>query len=172
MSDDEHGPDSFEERLRQIAREVSESVERITQLDIEHIAEAIGVDPDRARELADTAGRWLSGQGANFGGNPTPWGPRAESEKSDPPARGGGPHPLDLPTEEQGLALSALDSGRWTVEPGSSVLKTHGEGPGPSDPIGLVGELRARDWIAPTGEVTLVGRNALRRWLDSANSPD
>ena len=170
MSDD-HGQDSFEERLRQIAREVSQSVERITQLDIEHIAEAIGVDPERARELADTAGRWLSGQGASFGDNVSPWGPRSEPETDERPARSGGPHPLDLPTEEQGLALSALDSGRWTVEPGSSVLLTHGEGPGPIDAVGLVGELRARDWIAPSGEVTLVGRNALRRWLDSANPP-
>ncbi len=171
MSDDEHGPESFEERLRQIAREVSQSVERITQLDIEHIAEAIGVDPERARELAETAGRWLSGQGVNFPHNVSPWGPGPTEATTDPPARTGGPHPLDLPTEEQGLALSALDSGRWTVEPGSSVLRTQGEGPGPSDPMGLVGELRARDWIAPSGEVTLVGRNALRRWLDSANPP-
>ena len=31
--------------------------------------------------------------------------------------------------------------------------------------VGLVGELRARDWINAEGEVTLVGRNALRRWM-------
>jgi hypothetical protein len=83
--------------------------------------------------------------------------------------RSAGPHPLDLPTGEQGLALAALDSGRWTVEPGSNALATNGQGPGPSDAMGLVGELRARDWIAANGEVTLAGRNALTRWLDSAN---
>ncbi len=42
-------------------------------------------------------------------------------------------------------------------------------GPGPSEPIGLVGELRARDWIAPSGELTLVGRDALKRWLARAD---
>ena len=76
-----------------------------------------------------------------------------------------GPHPLDVPTEEQGLALSALDSGRWKVDPGTVELIPVGDGPTPGQPVGLVGELRARDWIAPSGEVTLVGRDALTRWL-------
>jgi hypothetical protein len=43
----------------------------------------------------------------------------------------------------------------------------HGEGPGPNDALGLVRELRARDWIGVDGKVTLVGRNALSRWLAS-----
>jgi hypothetical protein len=38
-----------------------------------------------------------------------------------------------------------------------------------SDARGLVDELRARDWVAADGEVTLVGRHALSRWLDAAN---
>jgi hypothetical protein len=80
----------------------------------------------------------------------------------------GGPHPLDLPTDDQGAALAALDSGRWTVEPGSHVLVAHDGGPAPDDAQGLVEELRARDWIAATGEVTMSGRHALRRWLDAA----
>jgi hypothetical protein len=84
--------------------------------------------------------------------------------------RGSGPHPLDLPTSAQGLALSALDSGRWTVEPGSNLLVGHGAGPAPSDALGLVGELRARDWINADGEVTLVGRNALSRWLEAGKT--
>jgi hypothetical protein len=63
-----------------------------------------------------------------------------------------------------------LDSGRWTVERGSHELVAHGEGPVPSDALGLVGELRARDWIGADGEVTLVGRRALSRWID-ANNP-
>jgi hypothetical protein len=41
----------------------------------------------------------------------------------------------------------------------------HGDGPVPDDAVGLVGELRARDWINADGEVTLVGHNALRRWM-------
>ena len=48
----------------------------------------------------------------------------------------------------------------------SAVLEEHL----PPDATGLVGELRARDWIAANGEVTVVGRNALSRWLENANS--
>jgi hypothetical protein len=75
-----------------------------------------------------------------------------------------------MPTEDQGLALSALDSGRWKVDPGTEELVQIDEGPGPAHPIGLVGELRARDWIAPHGELTVVGHNALKRWLARASS--
>ena len=74
-----------------------------------------------------------------------------------------------MPTEEQGLALSAMESGRWQVEPGTNELISNGEGPGPSKRVGLVSELRARDWIAAGGEVTLLGRDALGRWRDSTN---
>ena len=108
-----------------------------------------------------------------------PWATR-RSGPADRPARGGpaggedplrhaGPHPLDLPNADQGLALAALDSGRWGVEPGTSALAVHGEGPGPSDALGLVRELRVRDWMTADGEITLAGRNALSRWLDAAD---
>lgn len=167
MSDDDSGHDSFEEMVRSIAREVSRSVERMSDFDIDEVAEAIGIDPARAKWLADAAGRWLSGQAENLGDGLPVWVGRTADD--DRP-RTAGPHPLDLPTDEQGLALSALDSGRWTAEPGSDVLAAHGEGPGPDNAIGLVGELRARDWIATNGELTLVGRNALARWLESARS--
>jgi hypothetical protein len=168
MSEDDMGHGSFEERLRSIAREVSRSVERMSEFDVDTFAEAIGADLARARELADSAGRWLSGQGENLGDNKPFWGAPSPPATGDDLLRRAGPHPLDLPTAEQGLALSALDSGRWTVEPGSNALATSGEGPEPSDAMGLVGELRARDWIAANGEVTLAGRNALTRWLESA----
>ena len=169
MWEDDAGHDSFEEMLRSIAREVSESVERMSQVDVDEIARAIGVDPARARQWADSAGRWLSGQAESLGDDVTLWGPRRERPVADDedPLQGAGPHPLDLPTGKQGLALAALDSGRWTVEPGSNVLVAHGLGPEPSEALGLVGELRARDWIAADGEVTLVGRHALSRWLDA-----
>ncbi len=170
MSDDDADQDSFEERVRSIAREVSRSVERMADFDIDEIAEAVGVDPARAKAMADSVGRWLSSQAENLGDDLPFWGALGgRAVAKDPPPRSEGPHPLDLPTAEQGLALSALDSGRWMVEPGSDVLVTHGEGPGPSEVMGLVGELRARDWVAANGEVTLVGRNALSRWLDSSN---
>ncbi|MGP0047489.1 MAG: hypothetical protein ACLPZR_01390, partial [Solirubrobacteraceae bacterium] len=73
----------------------------------------------------------------------------------------------DLPTEEQGLALAALASGRWTVEPGTGALAAKGDGPAPTDALGIVRELRVRDWIAADGEITIVGRHALSRWLDA-----
>ncbi len=212
MNEDDTGNESFEDKVRAIAREVSRSVERLTEFNMDEIADAIGVDAERAKQLADTAARWLNGQAESFGegglwsakpgrtaadhdprgaADQDPRGaaadrdprdaaqdPRGAAGDEDPRGatakassrRPAGPHPLDLPTPDQGLALSALDSGRWTVEPGSNAFSTHGEGPPPSDALGLVGELRARDWIDANGAVTLVGRNALRRWLDDANS--
>jgi hypothetical protein len=92
---------------------------------------------------------------------------RSDQPASEDPLRSAGPHPLDLPSDEQGVALAALDSGRWTFEQTSNTLASHGEGPGPSDALGLVRELRARDWIAADGEITLVGSHALSRWLDA-----
>ena len=86
---------------------------------------------------------------------------------SEDPLRRATSHPLDLPTEEQGVALAALDSGRWTVEPGTDALGVKGDGPGPSNALGIVRELRVRDWISTDGEITLVGRHALSRWLGS-----
>ena len=67
------------------------------------------------------------------------------------------------------MALAALDSGRWRVEPGTSALAVHGEGPGPSDALGLVREMRVRDWMTADGQITRAGRNALSRWLDAAD---
>jgi hypothetical protein len=169
VTEDDAEHESFEERVRSIARELSRSVERVTQLDMDELAEAVGVDPARAREWIDNAGRWFSGQAESLGGDVASWGPRPrDAAKDEDRPRGAGPHPLDLPTRDQGLALAALDSGRWTVEPGSNVIGTHGEGHDPSDAMGLVGELRARDWVAADGKVTLAGRHALSRWLEAA----
>jgi hypothetical protein len=168
MSPEDEGQESFEEKVRAIAREVSRSIERVAQVDLEEIAEAVGLDAARATELMDGAMGWLRTHAEGFGDDVTVWGHGPEDAAThDERLRSAGPHPLDLPTGEQGLALAALDSGRWTVEAGSHTLQVHGDGPGPSDPIGLVGELRARDWIAADGEVTLVGHHALSRWLDA-----
>ena len=168
MSEDN---ESFEERVRAIAREVSRSVERLTELDMDEIARAVGVDADRARDFVDHAGRWVSAHAETWGNEVGFLAGRPGAGSSDSPTRpGAGPHPLDLPTADQGLALSALDSGRWTVGPGSNVLVAQGEGPAPADALGLVGELRARDWIDASGVVTLVGHSALRRWVDTAKT--
>jgi hypothetical protein len=168
MPADDEGQESFEEKVRSLAREVSRSIERVAQVDLEEIAESIGVDPARATEWVDSAMAWVRSHADGFGDDvaPAPWsaGPDSVPEEQLSSA---GPHPLDLPTAEQGLALAALDSGRWTVEPGSHTLSVHGDGPGPRDPLGLVGELRARDWIGADGQVTLVGRHALGRWIEA-----
>lgn len=152
--------DSLEARIRAIAEEIGGSIERaVEKLDLSELAERAGISAERASELAGLAEQWIRRQTQTPSGQPASAG-RGPRD---------GPHPLDLPTEEQGLALSALDSGRWKVDPGTEELVPVAGGPGPSEPIGLVGELRARDWIAPSGEVTLVGRDALNRWLARAN---
>jgi hypothetical protein len=167
----------FEDRLRAIAKEISRTVER----NIDDIAESFGVDPGRAREVADAAGQWINEQVEGHGEGPFTPGPASHDAKPQDrpaavhadevtarPAHPGGPHPLDVPTNAQGVALSALDSGRWTVRPGSNLLGSTGVGPTPSDSAEIVGDLRARDWISAVGELTLVGRRALGRWYDAS----
>jgi hypothetical protein len=122
MSEDGGHEDRFEAGLRQLAEEVARSVARLQELDADDIAHAMGVDPDRAREFVEGAGHWLSDQAESFAREAALWvgGLRGAVLDRDP-LRKPGPHPLDLPTAEQGLALSALDSRRWTLEPGSHV---------------------------------------------------
>ena len=172
MFGEEGHDESFEETLRSIARELGQSVERAAEnVDLDEIADAIGVDPASAKEWIDSAGSWLRAQAETFGEDLASRVGRTERKPTtEDPLRNAQPHPLDLPTDEQGLALAALDSGRWTVEPGTNALAARGEGPGPSDALGLVRELHTRDWISAEGETTLVGRHALSRWLD-ATSP-
>ena len=166
---DEDKPKSLEETLRQIADEVQRGIERVQQGDLEDIARSYGVDADRAKRFVDGAGEWLRAQADNLGGAPFPGAPPRPETPWEDPLRGAGPDPLDVPTNEQGRALAALDSGRWTVEPGTRALSSHGEGAAPSDALGLVRELRVRDWIDADGEVTLVGRHALSRWLETSD---
>lgn len=161
MSDDEQQPRSFEETARAIAEEIRRSIEFASQADPEDIARAAGIDPDRVREWVDNAGQWLRSQ---FEGT---HGPAAEPF-SEELFRDAEPHPLDVPTTAQGTALAALDSGRWSIEPGTTTFSVKGGGPGPRDALRLVRELRDRDWIDADGSVTLVGRHALSRWLAAA----
>jgi hypothetical protein len=179
MNDD--GPDrnSFEDVARALAEEVSRAVERLSQFDLDEIARTANAEGERVRRWIDELSGWLREQGHAAGGAPfgaaEPWDigaadrPAQGSPAGEDPLRTAGPHPLDIPTADQGLALAALDSGRWRLEPGTSALAVHGEGPGPSDALGLVRELRVRDWMSADGEITLAGRTALRRWLDAAN---
>ena len=170
--EDEDKPKSFEETLRAIADEVTRSIERIRLSDLEDMAREYGVDAERARSFMDNAGEWLRAQAETMRDAPMPGAaptPPRETPSWEDSLRGAGPDPLDLPSDDQGRALAALDSGRWTVEPGTSALSSSGDGPGPSDALGLVRELRARDWIDADGEVTLVGRHALSRWLEGSD---
>jgi hypothetical protein len=169
---DEDRPKSFEETLRAIADEVTRGIERVQRGELEDVAREFGVDADRAKRFMDDAGGWLRAQTDSFNapaGESRPG--RSESRPAETPwttfPSGAGPDPLDVPTDDQGRALAALDSGRWTIEPGTSALSASGEGPGPSDALGLVRELRVRDWIDGEGEVTLTGHAALQRWLDT-----
>ena len=170
MFGDDASDESFEETLRSIARELGKSVERaMDNVDLGEFADTIGVDAAVAKEWAESAGGWLRAHAESVGDEVTlrAAGARRPAGSEDP-LRSAGPHPLDLPTEEQGVALAALDSGRWTVEPGTDALAATGDGPGPNDALGIVRELRVRDWIAADGEITLVGRHALSRWLDAS----
>ena len=156
---------NFEEALRAMSQSVERAME---QLDLDEIAGTIGVEAERAREWMQNAGAWLRAQAESAGEQAEPAARKPPPKTTDDPFPTVAPHPLDLPTEEQGVALAALDSGRWTVEPGTDALMVHGHGPGPSDALGLVRELRVRDWIDSDGEVTLTGHAALQRWLDTA----
>jgi hypothetical protein len=186
---DEH--DSFEDRVRAIADQISRSMQRMADVDLEQLAEGYGVDVDRARTAASAAGQWLSdrlssgeplfGDGQTHDRETAAHGSSANldeqiAQTTEPGHRSAnpGPHPLDLATDRQGLALSALDSRRWTVRPGSDQLAGTGDGPPPpeaADAPDLVGDLRARDWITPDGALTLVGRHALARWCRTADDP-
>ncbi len=178
--------DSFEDRLRAMADQISQSVRRMSDdVDLEEFADRFGIDAERARAFADGASQWLSDRvssdeplfGQNRHGDPDS---AASADLDALVAQGAGtgrrpdkagPHPLDLPNGRQGLALSALDSGRWTVRAGSNQLGGTGEGPPPPDAPDLVSEMRARDWITADGALTLVGRHALGRWCRTAEDP-
>jgi hypothetical protein len=161
---------SFEDVARALADEVSRAVERLSEIDLDEIARAASAEGERARQWIDELGQWLREQGVASEHRPAAADRSAPGHAAgDDPLRHAGPHPLDLPTADQGLALAALDSGRWRVEPGTSALAVHGDGPGPSDALGLVRELRVRDWMTAEGQITLAGRDALRRWLDAAD---
>ncbi len=180
--------ESFEDRLRAMADQVSESVRRMSEVDFDELSARYGIDAERARGFADAAGQWLndhvpSGEplfGQNRPGDLDATAPSVPPEfeaqvgpglEPEPSSHKSGPHPLDLPSGRQGLALSALDSGRWTVRPGSTQLVGTGEGRRPSDAADLVSELRARDWITADGALTLTGRHALGRWCRTAEDP-
>jgi hypothetical protein len=157
--------ESFEKKVRAIGTDLTQSVERaVKSVDLDEIARQIEMGGERLRELADVTGRWISDRVSDPEAHHTAQAPDLEPDTAAKTLPRPGPHPLDLPSDEQGRALSALDAGRWKVEPGTDELVGEGGGLSPTDPGEIVGELRARDWIAANGEVTVIGREALKRW--------
>jgi hypothetical protein len=152
VPDDEPDGRSFEDVARALADEVNRAVERLSKIDLDDIARAANEEAERAR-------RWIEDLARSL----TPTGDPVRPE--DAPVHHAGPHPLAMPTAEQGVALAALESGRWRIESGTFAVH---DGPGPSDPLGLLRELRVSDWVTADGELTLTGRTALARWLEQA----
>ena len=153
MPDDEPDGRSFEDVARALADEVNRAVERLSEIDLDDIARAANEEADRTRRWFEDLARSL-----------TRSGDAARSPEAEP-VQHAGPHPLAMPTTEQGVALAALESGRWRIESGTFAVH---DGPGPNDPLGLLRELRVCDWVTAEGELTLSGRKALARWLDRA----
>jgi len=148
----DHEPDgrSFEDIARALADEVHEAVERLSTIDLDDIARAASEEAERARHWIENLARSLAETGD------------AARSPEHPLVQHAGPHPLAMPTTEQGVALAALESGRWRIESGT--FSVH-DGPGPSEPVALLRELRVSDWVTADGELTLSGRRALARWL-------
>ena len=153
MPDEEPDGRSFEDVARALADEVNRAVERLSAIDLDDIARAANEEAERARRWIEDLARSLVQTGD------------AAGAPHDEPMRHAGPHPLAMPTNEQGVALAALESGRWRIESGTFTIH---DGPGPSDPLGLLRVLRVSDWVTADGELTLSGRNALARWLERA----
>jgi hypothetical protein len=178
MSEDRPDRNSFEEVARALVEEMNRAVERLSEIDVDEIVRTARAEAERARRWVDDFAGSLREHGGDVGGVPFGGAEASQSTRDSADRRAGspapsqsplpnaGPHPLDLPSADQGLALAALDSGRWRLEPGTSALAVHGDGPGPNDALGLVRELRVRDWMTVDGELTLAGRKALGRWLD------
>jgi hypothetical protein len=151
VPDDEPDRRSFEDVARALADDVHQAVERLSTIDLDDVARAANEEVERARRWIEDLARSLAQTGD------------AARGPEDPPVHHAGPHPRAMPTREQGVALAALESGRWRIESGA--FSVH-DGPGPSEPLGLLRELRVSDWVTADGELTLTGRKALARWLD------
>jgi hypothetical protein len=146
VPDDEPDGRSFEDVARALADEVHEAVERLSAIDLDDIARTASKEAERARHWIEHLASSLAQTG----------------DPGDPPVQHAGPHPLATPTPEQGVALAALESGRWRIESGTFTVH---DGQGPSEPLALLRELRVSDWVTADGQLTLSGRRALARWL-------
>ena len=181
MSDENPDRPSLEDIARTLADEVRRALERVSGIDVDELARSASAEAERAREWFDGFARrwgegtatWSAGFADEFARDPAPGpapDPAADDADAADPLGYAGPSPLDVPTGDQGLALAALDSGRWRLEPGTSAFVVFGDGPAPRDALGLALELRVRDWMSGDGEITLAGRHALKHWLEASGS--
>ena len=176
---DEPNRNSFEDALRAIAQEVNRGMDRLSEVDFDEVARTTGLDPDKAKDWFDTAGAWLrvrieqvDPSSFTMPGQPAPPPPTTRRPRPARRARircAARPAPARHPHRRAGRRPRGAGSGRWTIEPGTSALAVHGDGPGPRDALGLVRELRVRDWLDVDGQITLAGRHALSRWLETTD---
>ena len=138
MPDDEPDGRSLEDVARALADEVNRAVERLSAIDLDGIARAANEEAERARRWIEDLARALAQTGD------------AARSPEDPPVPDAGPPPRAMPTTEHGVALAALESGRWRIESGAFTVH---DGPGPSEPLGLLRELRVSDWSPPTASL-------------------
>ena len=116
----------------------------------------------------DNAGEWLRAQADSFNAAPfekSVRAPRSEDTSWADPLRGAGPDPLDTPTDDQGRALAALDSGRWTVEPGTSALAAQAAAPARATRSAWCASCACATGSTPTARSPWSGTRALQRWL-------
>src|SRR5690242_565971 len=94
--------ESFEKKVRAIASELSRSVERaVKSFDLDEIARQIEMGGERFRDLADSTGRWISDRLSDPEAHQDAGAGDLEpgTAAATPPGRG--PHPLDVPSDEQ-----------------------------------------------------------------------
>ena len=114
--------------------EVHEAVERLSAIDLDDIARTASEEAERARHWIEHLARSLAQTG--------------DAHSRDPPVQHAGPHPLAMPTPEQGVALAALESGRWRIESGTFTVH---DGPGPSEPLRCFENFACPTGSRPTG---------------------
>src|SRR5690242_3632218 len=98
MPDEEPDGRSFEDVARALADEVNRAVERLSAIDLDEIARAANEEADRAR-------RWFEELARSFA---QPGEAAPPSTETAPAVQHDGPHPLAMPTTDQGVALAAL----------------------------------------------------------------
>src|ERR1700733_15083220 len=94
--------ESFEKKVRAIADELSRSVERaVKSIDLDEIARQIEMGGERFRDLADSTGRWIGDRLSDPGADPAAQARDLEPESAARTLPVAGPHPLDVPSDEQ-----------------------------------------------------------------------